>query len=88
MFTNGMIESSSSEINLRDVSAEAFSIMLEFMYSGELVMDFKEMNPLLLDLLLLSDQFGVTSLQRECCKRILECLSEVLDFCEVFFYLI
>ncbi|OAY82979.1 BTB/POZ domain-containing protein, partial [Ananas comosus] len=76
MFTNGMIESSSSEIYLRDVSAEAFSIMLEFMYSGELVMDFKEMNSLLLDLLLLSDQFAVTSLQRECCKRILECLSE------------
>jgi hypothetical protein len=38
MFTNGMNETMSSEVSLRDVSPEAFKAMLEFMYSGELDM--------------------------------------------------
>lgn len=76
MFTNGMIESNSSDISLRDVSAEAFSVMLQFMYSGELEMDSMETSSLLIPLLLLADQFGVTNLQRECCRCLLDCLSE------------
>ncbi|KAK2660876.1 hypothetical protein Ddye_007409 [Dipteronia dyeriana] len=77
MFTNGMIESTSSDIHLRDVSLEAFNIMLEFMYSGELSMeDSLDFGSLLLQLLLLADQFGVTPLHQECCKLFLECLSE------------
>ncbi|XP_031254611.1 BTB/POZ domain-containing protein At2g30600 [Pistacia vera] len=77
MFTNGMSESSSSEVHLRDVSFEAFKIMLEFMYSGKLRMeDTTDFGSLLLQLLLLADQFGVTLLHQECCKLLLECLSE------------
>ncbi|XP_078177941.1 BTB/POZ domain-containing protein isoform X1 [Carex rostrata] len=76
MFTNGMMESSSSDVSLQDVSPEAFPLLLKFMYCGELEMNEMEMSPLLLDLLLLSDQFGITMLQRECSKRITECLSE------------
>ncbi|KAI9200663.1 hypothetical protein LWI28_011349 [Acer negundo] len=77
MFTNGMIESNSSDIHLRDVSPEAFNIMLEFMYSGELsIEDSIDFGSLLLQLLLLADQFGVTPLHQECCKLFLECLSE------------
>lgn len=80
MFTNGMMESSSSDVSLQDVSPEAFSLLLKFMYCGELEMNEMEMSPLLLDLLLLSDQFGITMLQRECSKRISECLSEVIFY--------
>lgn len=79
MFTNGMSESISSDISIRDVSEEAFKAMLDFMYCGEL--NFEE-NPnpgtLLLELLVLADQFGVTLLHQECCKILLECLSEVV----------
>ncbi|WOL18186.1 BTB/POZ domain-containing protein [Canna indica] len=76
MFTNGMAETSSSEIYFKDVSAEAFMIMLQFMYTAVLEMDTIEMGSILIPLLLLADQFGVTALQHECCKRIMECLSE------------
>ncbi|CAL9106583.1 unnamed protein product [Musa textilis] len=76
MFTNGMVESSSSYIYLKDVPAEAFWVMIQFMYSGVLEMDITEMGPILIPLLLLADQFGVFVLQRECCKRVMECLSE------------
>jgi hypothetical protein len=79
MFTNGMSESRSSEVFLRDVSPEAFKVMLEFMYSGELSLeDSVEFGTLLLQALLLADQFGVTLLYQECCKTLLECLSEVV----------
>ncbi|KAJ8625677.1 hypothetical protein MRB53_034207 [Persea americana] len=79
MFTNGMTESNSSDIYLRDVSAEAFLAMLQFMYSGELEMkDRNETGTLLLEILLLADQFGVAYLQQECCKLLLECISEEL----------
>ncbi|XP_056177373.1 BTB/POZ domain-containing protein At2g30600 isoform X2 [Syzygium oleosum] len=77
MFTNGMAESISSEICLKDVSSEAFSHMVSFMYSGEINMeDGPNSGNLLLQLLLLADQFGVTLLHQECCKLLLECLSE------------
>ncbi|KAG6704623.1 hypothetical protein I3842_07G141300 [Carya illinoinensis] len=77
MFTNGMSETMSSEVSLRDVSPEAFKAMLEFMYSGELDMEaIMGSGALLLQLLLLSDQFGVGLLHQECCKMLLECLSE------------
>ncbi|XP_073011736.1 BTB/POZ domain-containing protein At2g30600 isoform X1 [Typha latifolia] len=76
MFTNGMIESSSSDISFRDMSSEAFYLMLQFMYSGQLDLDTAEISPLLIELLLLADQFGVTILHRECCKRIFEYLTE------------
>ncbi|KAF8410311.1 hypothetical protein HHK36_002838 [Tetracentron sinense] len=76
MFTNGMSESNSSEICLRDISPEAFTAMVQFMYSGELnTKDTMDMGSLLL-LLLLGDQFGVTLLHQECCKTLLEWLSE------------
>jgi hypothetical protein len=78
MFTNGMSESSSSEVFLSDVSPEAFKVMLEFLYSGVLSLeDSVEFGTLLLQVLLLADQFGVTHLYQECCKTLLECLSEV-----------
>ncbi|XP_057987232.1 BTB/POZ domain-containing protein At2g30600 isoform X5 [Hevea brasiliensis] len=77
MFTNGMRESSSSEVSLSDVSPEAFKIMLDFMYSGEISLeDTMDFGNLLLQLLLLADKFGVTLLYQECCKTLLECLSE------------
>ncbi|KAI5596566.1 hypothetical protein BDE02_02G009500 [Populus trichocarpa] len=77
MFTNGMSESSSSEVFLSDVSPEAFKVMVEFLYSGVLSLeDSVEFGTLLLQVLLLADQFGVTHLYQECCKTLLECLSE------------
>lgn len=79
MFTNGMSESISSKVCLRDVSPQAFNAMLEFMYSGELnIGDIMDTGTLLLQLLLLADQFGVALLHQECCKTLLECLSEVV----------
>ncbi|KAI4317032.1 hypothetical protein L6164_024944 [Bauhinia variegata] len=77
MFTNGMSESISSEVTIRDVPPEAFGAMLKFIYSGELsdavIVD---SGAFLLQLLLLADQFGVTVLHQECCKILLGCLSE------------
>lgn len=79
MFTNGMSESASSKACFKDVCFEAFSTMLDFMYGGEV---YKEdsvlVDTLLLQLLLLADQFGVTLLHQECCKTLLEHLSEVI----------
>lgn len=78
MFTNGMSESISSECCLKDVPREAFKIMLEFMYTGELNKeDAMDVDILLLQLLLLADQFAVSALHQECCKTLLECLSQV-----------
>ncbi|KAG4966653.1 hypothetical protein JHK84_041224 [Glycine max] len=76
MFTNGMSESMSSEVTLRDVPPEAFKAMLNFLYDGQLNDKVIDSGALLLQLLLLADQFGVTFLQQECCKMLLECLSE------------
>lgn len=76
MFTNGMKESSASNVFFEDASAEAFSLLLQFMYSGELKVDNQYITSVLVQLLLLSDQFGITVLQFECCKRIMEFLSE------------
>lgn len=81
MFTNGMKESSASNVRFEDVSAEAFFLLLQFMYSGELKVDTQEITSVLVQLLLLSDQFGITILQFECCKRIMELLSEAFLFC-------
>ena len=79
MFTNGMSESISSKVLLQDVPLEAFEAMLEFMYCGELNReDTMDVGPLLLQLILLADQFGVSLLHQECCKTFLECLSEVI----------
>ncbi|KAL7127865.1 hypothetical protein ABFS83_14G279000 [Erythranthe nasuta] len=75
MFTNGMTESIASKVCLKDVCFEAFNIMLDFMYCGE-VNNTMDIDTLLLQLLLLADQFGVSLLHRECCKRLLEHLSE------------
>ncbi|KAL0392281.1 UNVERIFIED_CONTAM: BTB/POZ domain-containing protein [Sesamum radiatum] len=80
MFTNGMTESVSSKVCLKDVCFDAFNIMLEFMYSGEVNKeDTMDIDTLLLQLLLLADQFGVSLLHQECCKRLLEHLSEHPD---------
>ncbi|KAK6245679.1 hypothetical protein SCA6_008769 [Theobroma cacao] len=77
MFTNGMCESNTPEVCLKDVSSEALKAMLEFMYSGELrIEDTEDFGTLLLQLLLLSDKFGISLLHQECCKMLLECLSE------------
>ena len=80
MFTNGMRESSSTKVYLKEVSPEAFKVMLDYMYSGELTEDIKSNDTLLLHILLLADQFGITLLQQECCKLLLECLYEVALF--------
>jgi hypothetical protein len=77
MFTNGMKESKAPNVFFEDVSAQAFSLLLQFMYSGELIIDNRCITSVLVQLLLLSDQFGITVLQFECCKRIMEFLSEV-----------
>ncbi|CAJ1972616.1 unnamed protein product [Sphenostylis stenocarpa] len=76
MFTNGMSESMSSEVTLRDVPPEAFKAMLDCLYDGQLHDKVIDSGALLLQLLLLADQFGVTFLQQECCKMLLESLSE------------
>lgn len=79
MFTNGMSETISPEVILRDISPEAFKGLLEFMYSGELSLEATvDSGALLLQLFLLADQFGVTLLHQECCKKLLEYLSEVV----------
>lgn len=79
MFTNGMSESMSSEITLRDVPPEAFKAMFDFLYSGKHNDEVNiDSGSLLLELLLVADQFGVTLLHQECCKMLLECLSEVV----------
>lgn len=78
MFTNGMCETNSSMICLKDTSVEAFTAALQFMYSGELGLeDSSDTGSLLLQILLLADQFGIAPLLHECCKIILECISEV-----------
>lgn len=77
MFTNGMKESSAPDIFFNDVPPEAFLLLLQFMYHGELKVDTWGITSVLVQLLLLSDQFAITALQFECCKRIIECLSEV-----------
>lgn len=78
MLTSGMRESISSKIWLSDVTPEAVKTMVEFMYTGELKLeDIMDVGGLLLQLLLLADQFGITLLHQECCKMLLECLSEV-----------
>ncbi|XP_004512608.1 BTB/POZ domain-containing protein At2g30600 isoform X2 [Cicer arietinum] len=76
MFTNGMSESMSSEVTLRDVPPEAFKAMLDFLYDQQLNENVIDSSSLLLQLLLLADRFGVTFLHQECCKMLLECLSQ------------
>ncbi|EPS65824.1 hypothetical protein M569_08953, partial [Genlisea aurea] len=77
MFTNGMNESLSSKICLKDICFEAFKIMLDFMYGGVVIVkDRMDFDTILLQLLLLADQFGVSQLHQECCKQLLEHLSE------------
>ncbi|KAI5435467.1 hypothetical protein KIW84_022050 [Lathyrus oleraceus] len=78
MFTNGMSESMSSEVTLRDVPPEAFKAMLDFLYDGQLNEKVIDSGSLLLQLLLLADRFGVTFLHQECCKMLLEGLSQVV----------
>ncbi|PKU59660.1 BTB/POZ domain-containing protein [Dendrobium catenatum] len=76
MFTGGMVESKSADVTFRDVSSEAFLAMLHFMYNGELEIENDKMDYLLIPLRLLADQFEITFLQQECCKCLLECISE------------
>ncbi|KAK8956097.1 BTB/POZ domain-containing protein [Platanthera guangdongensis] len=76
MFTGGMIESKSSNATFSDVSPEAFTAMLHFMYSGELDLEKDKRGSLLISLIMLADQFAISYLQRECCRCLLECLSE------------
>ncbi|KAI3706133.1 hypothetical protein L1987_76391 [Smallanthus sonchifolius] len=77
MFTNGMSETVSSEVCLKDVSPEAFKIMMDYFYNGGLNLeDTFENNIFLLELLLLADEFGVSQLHQDCCKTLLERLSE------------
>jgi len=52
------------------------------MYHGELKVDTQDIS-VLVQLLLLSDQFAITVLQFECCKQIMECLSEVPMFSSI-----
>ncbi|MCI03152.1 BTB/POZ domain-containing protein [Trifolium medium] len=68
----------SSEVTLRDVPPEAFKAMLDFFYDGQLNEEIIDSGSLLLQLLLLADRFGVTFLHQECCKMLLECLSQVV----------
>ncbi|KAI0514074.1 hypothetical protein KFK09_010108 [Dendrobium nobile] len=76
MFTGGMVESKSADVTFRDVSSEAFVAMLHFMYSGELEIEKDKMDSLIIPLMLLADQFEIIFLQQECCKCLLECISE------------
>jgi len=76
MFTNGMRESSATDIFFGDVPPEPFFLLLQFMYYGKLKLDTRDTTSVLVQLLLLADQFAITVLQFECCKRIMECLSE------------
>jgi hypothetical protein len=73
MFTNGMSESISSEVCLKDVGVVAFKGMIDFMYTGDLSNTDDEN---LLQLLLLTDQFDVSVLHQECCNLLLERISE------------
>ncbi|XP_071733978.1 BTB/POZ domain-containing protein At2g30600 [Rutidosis leptorrhynchoides] len=77
MFTNGMSESVSSEVCLKDVSPQAFEIMINYFYNGGFNFENTiDSNIMLLELLLLADQFGVSLLHQDCCKALLERLSE------------
>lgn len=78
MFTNGMSESNSSEIWLRNVPLDVLKAMLQFMYSGVLhAEDTIDSVNLVLQLLMLADQYGIAPLREECCKSLLNCLREV-----------
>jgi hypothetical protein len=77
MFTNGMKESNAADIFFEDVPPKPFFLLLQFMYYGELKLDTGDITSVLVQLLLLADQFAITVLQFECCKRIMEYLSEV-----------
>ncbi|GFP78976.1 BTB/POZ domain-containing protein at2g30600 [Phtheirospermum japonicum] len=84
MFTNGLTKSVSSKICLKDVCFEAFKLMLDFMYSGEINEDdVTDIDMLPLQLLLRADQFGVSLLHQECCKCLLEHLFEVFRICQI-----
>uniref|UniRef100_A0A804R245 BTB domain-containing protein n=1 Tax=Zea mays TaxID=4577 RepID=A0A804R245_MAIZE len=76
MFTNGMKESNAADIFFEDVPPKPFFLLLQFMYYGELKLDTGDITSVLVQLLLLADQFAITVLQFECCKRIMEYLSE------------
>lgn len=77
MFTNGMSESNSSEIWLRNVPLDVLTVMLQFMYSGVLhAEDTIDSVNLVLQLLMLADQYGIAPLREECCKSLLNCLCE------------
>eukprot|EP01102_Stenamoeba_stenopodia_P019819 TRINITY_DN756_c0_g2_i1.p1 TRINITY_DN756_c0_g2~~TRINITY_DN756_c0_g2_i1.p1 ORF type:complete len:946 (+),score=195.85 TRINITY_DN756_c0_g2_i1:30-2840(+) len=88
LFTNGMRESSQQEIRLDDVSHAAFSLMLVFMYSGgkDVVLSENKMKKivnisdtdateLIVELLLLSDQFGIPQLKGHCVRALYNSLT-------------
>lgn len=77
MFTNGMCESSKSQVLLKDAAPAPFMAMLDYMYSGQLNLKDEDCGALLLPLLVLSDQFGIQALRSECCRRLIECVTEV-----------
>ncbi|KVI07377.1 BTB/Kelch-associated [Cynara cardunculus var. scolymus] len=71
------MKSVSSDVCLKDVSPKAFKIMINYFYSGGFNLeDTVDSNILLLELVLLADQFGVSLLHQDCCKTLLERLSE------------
>lgn len=77
MFTNGMRESIASNICLKDESPGAFEAVLDFMYSGQVAIeDTANSDTMLLQLLMLADKYGVSLLHQECCRMLLECVSE------------
>ncbi|KAH7291551.1 hypothetical protein KP509_29G021400 [Ceratopteris richardii] len=83
MFTNGMWESSTTKICVRDVEPDVFLAMLRFMYCGRLVLcQNDELDSFLISLLILADRFGIPLLQHACSLKLIEVLSKELCYYE------
>lgn len=76
MFTNGMRESRTRQICIRDVQPDVFLAMLKFMYRSHLDLGDDELDSFLLSLLILADRFGIPLLQHACSLKLIEVLSK------------
>ena len=66
MFAHGMKESNQEVIELKDesISTDALKIVLDFIYSGDLLVN----DETVFDLLVAEDHLQVTSVVQQCCE--------------------
>jgi hypothetical protein len=68
MFSNGMQESISTSIELLDIDKNIFSLLIEFLYTGECCVEVDSV----LDLLFCSHRYQCTELELKCCNLLKE----------------